>query len=74
MTYNLYTHRCLLSLMELRHSYPVAALFQVDLIRQSSKCFILEFMFQISIYQTDPPTEVIAVGSGKGRNLIGLEF
>jgi hypothetical protein len=52
----------------------MAALFQVDLILQSSKCFILEFMFQISIYQTDPPTEVIAVGSVKGRNVIGLEF
>ena len=38
------------------------------------KCFILEFMFQISIYQTDPPTEVIVVRSGKGRTVSGLEF
>ena len=58
--------------MELYCSYPMAALLQVDLLLQSSKCFILEFMFQISIYQTDPPTEVIAVVSGKGRT--GLEF
>ena len=73
MTYNVYTHGSLLSLMELQYSYSVAV-FQVDLMLPSSKCFILEFMFQISIYQTDPPTEVIAVGSGKGRNVIVLEF
>jgi len=70
----MYSHGSLPSLVELWYSYKMAVLFLVDLIRQSSKCFILEFMFQISIYQTDPPTEVIAVVSGKGRNVIGLEF
>jgi hypothetical protein len=74
MAYNLCTHGSLPPLIELWYSYPMAALFQVDLILQSSKCFILEFMFQISMYLTDPPTEVIAVGSGKGRNVTGLEF
>jgi hypothetical protein len=73
MTHNVYTRGSLPSLMELQYSYSTAV-FQVDWILQSSKCFILEFMFQISVYQTDPPTEVIAVGSGKGRHVIVLEF